>query len=154
MGGNVPQKPMRAGLAAICLFLPILAACASPSADAGLCTPAQVTSMETLQDALTTDGTLRHGRAYRRDDGAVFVSAELLPAGEDVDHDGDILTWFAVDLALGDFASVDAHAREDSLWPPTSFSVDEEGAIASRGCVLTMRGDPLPVCEEEFEQFC
>lgn len=148
------QESLRAGLAAICLFLPMLAACASPSADAGLCTPAQVTSMETLQSTLTTDGTLRHGRAYRRDDGAVFISAELLPAGEDVDHDGDILTWFAVDLAGGDFASVDANAREDSLWPPTAFSVDEEGAIASRGCVLTMRGEPLPVCEEEFEQFC
>lgn len=146
----------RAGiLVIIALAGPILAACASPSIDVAQCDVALIVTMETLEAHLTDDGTLRHGRALERADGEFFVSAEFLPADEDDDFDGDILTWFTEDPAGSNFFSVDEHARDRSDWPIAEFGVSEDGAITSRGCVLVVRGEPEnDECEERREEFC
>ena len=151
MAPQLSRRALRAA-ACLCLIAPAFVACSSPSVDAGLCVPAKLTSIETLQAGLTTDGTLRHARVHQRDDDTVFLSAELLPAGEDEDYDGDILTWYTADEDSGDFASVDDNARDDSMWPSAPFRVNEEGAMASRGCVLTLRGEPELACEDEYEE--
>ncbi|MDG2026053.1 MAG: hypothetical protein P8J50_03010 [Acidimicrobiales bacterium] len=129
------------------LSLPALA-CASPSPNAGVCDVALIVTMESLDAGLTEPGELRHGRSLERDDGSVMVSAEFLPADKDDDYDGDILTWFTDDPTGSEFVSVDANAREFSDWPAAAFAVDEDGAVASRGCVLTVRGELIDGCDE------
>ncbi|MCQ3810936.1 MAG: hypothetical protein KTV68_10335 [Acidimicrobiia bacterium] len=139
----------------VALAAPILAACAGPSIDVAECDVALTVTMETLGKRLTDHGTLRHGRTHERADGEFFVSAEFLPADEDDDFDGDILTWFTDDLAGADFFSVDEHALDRSAWAAADFGVSEDGAITSRGCVLVVRGEPeSDECEERREEFC
>ncbi len=139
----------------VALAAPILAACAGPSIEVSECDVALTVTMETLDARLTEEGTLRHGRAHERGDSEFFVSAEFLPADEDDDFDGDILTWFTDDPAGADFFSVDEHARDRSNWAGADFGVSEDGAVTSRGCVLVVRGEPeSDECEERREEFC
>ena len=150
---SVSTHLQRATVALIAILIgPSLAACASPSIDVSGCDVALIVTMETLDGRLTEDGALRHGRVFKRAEGEFFVSAEFLPANEDDDFDGDILTWFTEG---SDFVAVDEHARDHSDLPAADFHVDADGAVTSRGCVLVFRGQPAEdECEEGREEFC
>lgn len=158
--GDRPRSPARRrvpvawAVAAAMGGGPLLTACAGPEPSAAACTVAQAAHLDTLQTGVA-GGTLRHGFSVTNEAGQLLVSAELHPAGEDPDHDGDILTWITADPASGQFLAVDAHAREESTWAPAGVDVRVEGAITSRGCVLTQRGSPTDQqCQAGFEAFC
>jgi hypothetical protein len=111
---------------------PILAGCGNPTASVSRCLGASDATVAAIQDRLT----LRNGKMVKplRPNGYTMVSAELHPTGADKQDKGDILTWAARDVALGQFESVDVNARDDSGWPHASFGVSKDGVIESRAC--------------------
>jgi hypothetical protein len=141
------------------LLAPLLAAggsaCAGPRPDIGACEGVPDQLVEELSASLSVDGTLRHARSAPGEAAQYFVSAELLPSGEEEDFPGDILTWVTPSLDAPSFAAVDVNAREASTLPPSDLDVRAEGAVTSRGCVLPVRGEPATSdCEAGFEELC
>ena len=147
------RRAVGPGLAAVLVV--VGAACSSPRPDLSACEGVTDELVEDLAASLTVDGSLRHARAVQGESALYFVSAELLPADEEEDFPGDILTWVTPSLEVPSFASVDVNAREVSTISGADLDVRADGAVISRGCVLPVRGEPATTdCEVGFEEFC
>jgi hypothetical protein len=127
----------------------VVLGCSLPQADATGCSAAPTQMIKEISTHLTKAGHLRNGRVVHQSDGMYFVSAELIPAGQGVHYDGDILTWATTSLAGDNFQSVGTKAQLDSSWPMSPIKVTADGALRSRGCTYLVVGtQPLTKCQQ------
>jgi hypothetical protein len=125
------------GVAAVALAsFGVLSACGNPTQSVRHCVGAPEEAVLAIQQKLTAPGKLRNGKmVHLKGSDYSYLSAEIHLDENDRHDKGDIATWATKDVKSADgFLSVDVHAREESTWPPASFTVTEDGVIESRAC--------------------